>query len=293
MNNDRPRVFEPEVECTYRNEQYLVRNNGAVFRKKRPGKRKRPLDNVWTLGTVYVPHGYRKICAEPVHRIVATAYHGKQPSSGHVVDHIDTNRLNNRPDNLRWVTRLENILDNPKTLRRIENKWGSIENLFNDPNAAEKTNPITERPWMIEVMMEDAPVEDSTKKSLTPLAMQRDWKTPAEFPMCPDHLSCNPLHSYLEELKVGAVFCRNVFGESIVDRAEINDQGTCLSVICRIDSGVKDYALAKVTLEDGKFIHASEGTYFTFDGVEKTHCDLLGVDWVEPEGFEGCIDDYC
>jgi hypothetical protein len=291
--NTKALIFERKVECTYRNEQYLVRDNGAVFRKKRPGKRKRPLDDVWTLGTVYVSAGYRKICAIPVHRIVATAYHGEQPSPNHVVDHIDTNQLNNRPENLRWVTRLENILENPKTLRRIENKWGSIEGLINDPKAAEKTNPITNRTWMIEALMEAAPVEESTKESLTPKAMQRDWKTPSEFPTCPKHLSDAPLYSYLEKLKIGSVFSRNIFGESIVDKSEIDDESTCLSVICRIDSGVKNYALAKVTFENGKFIHANKGTFFTYDGAEKTHCSLIGVDWMEPDGYEGCIDDYC
>ncbi|WP_294143305.1 HNH endonuclease signature motif containing protein [uncultured Sanguibacteroides sp.] len=36
--------------------------------------------------------------------------------SGHgiyVVDHIDTNRQNNRIENLRWLTKLENVLLNP------------------------------------------------------------------------------------------------------------------------------------------------------------------------------------
>ena len=291
--NTKALIFEREVECTYRNEQFLVRDNGAVFRKKRPGKRKRPLDSVWTLGTIYVSHGYRKICAEPVHRIVATAYHGEQPSPGHVVDHIDTNQLNNRPENLRWVTRLENILDNPKTLRRIESKWGSIEGLINDPNAAEKTNPVTDRTWMIEAMMEAAPVEDSTKESLTPLAMQRDWRTPSEFPMCPDEFTDNPLHDYVSRLEGGVVFSRNKYGESVVDIAELNKDGTCLSVICTIDGGVKNYAVAKVTVEEGKYIHSSVSTYFDYEGAAKSHCALIDKPWEEPEGYVGCFDNYC
>ncbi|MBD8489191.1 HNH endonuclease [Echinicola sp. CAU 1574] len=57
--------------------------------------------------------------SETVHRIVVTAFHGVQPSESHVIDHIDTNKRNNRLENLRWVTRLENILLNPITLSRI------------------------------------------------------------------------------------------------------------------------------------------------------------------------------
>lgn len=46
---------------------------------------------------------------------IATAFHGEPPSPQYVVDHIDTNCRNNRPENLRWLTRLENALMNPIT----------------------------------------------------------------------------------------------------------------------------------------------------------------------------------
>lgn len=271
----------------------MVRDNGAVFRQRRENKRKRPLDGVWTFGIFTARDGYRKICSTPVHRIVATAFHGEQPSTGHVVDHIDTNRLNNLPENLRWVTRLENILDNPKTLRRIENKWGTLETLLNDPNSAEKTDPITNRSWMIQALIDETPERESTIDSLTPLAMQRVWRTPSEFPMCPDYISDNPLHNYVSRLDCGTVFARNIYGESVVGIAEITSDGTCLSVICMIEGGVKNYALAKVTFEDGKYVHSSVGTYFTHDGAAKSHCALMGITWEEPDGYKECIDDYC
>ena len=54
-----------------------------------------------------------------VHQIVATAFHGSPEDQNMVIDHIDTNRCNNRPENLRWVTRLENVLNNPVTRKRI------------------------------------------------------------------------------------------------------------------------------------------------------------------------------
>ena len=104
--------FGREVTCTYRGETYRVRDNGAVFRLCRNDARIRPLDEKWTFGRVNKKRGYTLLSSVPVHRIVATAFHGPQPSKNHVVDHIDTNRQNNRPENLRWVTRLENILFN-------------------------------------------------------------------------------------------------------------------------------------------------------------------------------------
>lgn len=43
-----------------------------------------------------------------VHVAVCIAWHGPKPSPDHQVDHIDRNRHNNRPENLRWVTPEEN-----------------------------------------------------------------------------------------------------------------------------------------------------------------------------------------
>ncbi len=121
-------------ECTYKGEVYSVRDNGAVMRHSREGKRVRKDDNIWTFGKVDPRTGYSLIGIERVHRIVAFAFHGEPPTAQHVVDHIDTNRQNNRPENLRWLTRLENALNNPITRARIENICGSIEAFIENPS---------------------------------------------------------------------------------------------------------------------------------------------------------------
>jgi hypothetical protein len=43
-----------------------------------------------------------------VHQIVALAFHGI-PKEGQQVNHIDGNTLNNRADNLEWVTAEDNL----------------------------------------------------------------------------------------------------------------------------------------------------------------------------------------
>jgi len=149
--------FGCEKECRYHGETYSVRDNGAVKRHTQLGRKKRKLDNVWTFGKESEKTGYMEIAGERVHRIVAFAFLGKPPKNDYVVDHIDTNRRNNRPENLRWVTKLENVLNNPITRARIENICGSIETFLANPsllNGHENTDPNFN--WMRTVSREEA-----------------------------------------------------------------------------------------------------------------------------------------
>ena len=83
--------------CLYKEREYLVRDNGCVFRKSNKNK-KGVLDDKWTFGRKDSRSGYMLIGSERVHRIVATAFHGEPSDKELVVDHIDTNRANNRPE---------------------------------------------------------------------------------------------------------------------------------------------------------------------------------------------------
>lgn len=124
--------FDRQLECDYKDEHYLVRDNGSVYRLPK-GKRFRPSDNKWTFGNVNLKNGYMYFGNELVHRIVATAFIGKAPSCQHVVDHIDINKQNNRPDNLRWLTKIENILNNETSRKKVELICGSVEAFRKDP----------------------------------------------------------------------------------------------------------------------------------------------------------------
>lgn len=145
-----------EVDCTYDDERYSVRDNGAVLRHPRGGKRPRPTDNQWTFGKPNSQNGYMYISQVRIHRIVATAFHGEPPTPEHVVDHIDTNRRNNRPENLRWLTRLENALLNDITRNRIEFICGSIEAFLADPSILRHGNLDRHFEWMRTVSPEEA-----------------------------------------------------------------------------------------------------------------------------------------
>ena len=158
--------FEEECECEYKGEHYSVRDNGAIMRH--PIGKKRPLDGRWTFGEKDNKNGYMVFRGERVHRIVATAFHGPAPSEQHVVDHIDTNRSNNRPENLRWLTRLENILLNENTLNKVIYICGSLEAFLENPqllfgHELEDTNFT----WMRTVTPEEA---KATRENMTKLA---------------------------------------------------------------------------------------------------------------------------
>ena len=320
--------YNETKDCIYKDEHYSVRDNGAVMRHPREGKRLRKDDNVWTFGKPNEKTGYMEIAGQRVHRIVAFAFLGDPPTEQHVVDHIDTNRRNNRPENLRWLTRLENALNNPITRARIENLCGSIEVFLADPSVLrghEKIDPNFN--WMRTVSPEEArvslerltnwakehpkpqganldewvfqeqkqgsrpyiplhyqqpePVEPETAdtrpietKSLTPNAIQLDWKHPVEFPCCPQQVTGKPLETYHANLKEGKIFSKNSFGESTILKYGLTSSET-LWVMCNISIGWKTHAITKITYKDGLFYHENMGVFDIGDEPEELFDDIL------------------
>lgn len=335
--------FQREVDCIYDGERYSVRDNGAVLRYPRVGKRLRKDDGGWTFGKPNNQNGYMYISQVRIHRIVATAFHGNPPTPEHVVDHIDTNRRNNRPENLRWLTRLENALLNPITVKRIEFVCGSIEAFLEDPSKLRHSSFDRSFDWMRAVTLEEAqacrermhlwaksdkpsvgggslgewlfkpiaPTKVTTSfqhqpfrsaipesepepdliASKTPGAAQRKWRTPSEFPSCPQVASENPLAAYLEHLAAGSIFACNQFSKSVVLEAAIVDQGTSIWVMCENaePGAIKPWSLAQVTHESGVFVHTSHGTFFEKVGAEKRFCLARGLVWTGGD----TLDDFC
>lgn len=294
--------FIREMECVYDGEKYSVRDNGSVLRQARDGKHLRQFDGQWTFGTPDNKNGYMYIASVRVHRIVATAFHGDPPTPQHVVDHIDTNRRNNRPENLRWLTRLENALLNPITVKRIEFICGSIEAFLEDPSKLNHSKLTRNFDWMRTVTPQEAqacrermrlwaksdrppsggslgewvykPIaahsqapraensdtvqtrtprearsnwqrrsvspyrtplvrqeEQDIVPAKTPGAAQRKWRTPTEFPCCPQSTGKDPIPAYAENLVAGAVFSQNHLWTSLVLEAAIAADGQSIWVL--------------------------------------------------------------
>ena len=324
--------FEKEIECTYKEENYSVRDNGGILRYTLKGKRLRPTDNNWTFGKLNCKTGYLEIASVRIHRIVATAFHRPPPTKEHVVDHIDTNKLNNRPENLRWVTRLENILLNPITLRRIEIVCGSVEAFLADPSKFRDKFPDPNYEWMCAVSIQEAQtskerllawakrdkplkggslgqwiynrsvsnqfpdyieVELELINSLTPNAVQkaRNWKTPSEFPCCPQKNTHNSMADYTANLYVGDIFSRNQYTSSIIECFAISKDENTLWIMCKSgdENPIKPYSLAEITYQNDVFVHNSLGTFFEKGGAEKQFTLVQGLEWTGGD----TIDDYC
>lgn len=56
----------------------------------------------------YIVHADKKYTTLLAHRLVLEYFVGASPSDKHEVNHINNIRTDNRPENLEWVTRLEN-----------------------------------------------------------------------------------------------------------------------------------------------------------------------------------------
>ena len=94
-----------------------VNKEGMVLNPNKPG--------VWRKGTV-AKNGYLVVHFQHktylVHRLVAEAFI-PNPENKRFVDHINRDRLDNRVENLRWVTRTENN-NNQVSVDRAIDKWG-------------------------------------------------------------------------------------------------------------------------------------------------------------------------
>ncbi len=164
--------FTQTKECVYKEHTYSVRDNGAVFRHAKGKIYKN--DNCWSFGTPNHKNGYLYLGSARVHRIVAMAFLGKPPTKEHIIDHIDTNRQNNRPENLRYLTRLENALLNPLTRQKIIYHCGSIEAFLKNPKILREkvsANESQNFQWMRQVSVEEA---QNCLKNLEYLFLQRE-----------------------------------------------------------------------------------------------------------------------
>lgn len=350
--------FKEVRECDFKNEHYSVRDNGAVYRHARHGQKVRKYDNLWTFGKPNSVNGYMYISDVRIHQIVATAYFGERDTKVYVVDHKDSNRRNNRVENLHWLTRLENTLANPATRKKIIICCGSIEAFLSNPSlirrlasknpdfswmrsvtkeeakhTLENMNEWASRPidkandgkmgdWIyktlgfnpqIEIMKElmnrgrerkrtqhgytdynkksDVEITNIIEAKSPSSAIQKDWKTPTDFPLCPTELSETALLDYYANLSKGKVLTNNVFGGTVILEYAMNKEQTHIWVLCKRTekNPIKPWTLTGIYVDNGKFIHENLHSFFQEKGGYKYFTLAQGKEWTGGD----CFDDYC
>ena len=297
--------YTEERECIYKGRHYRVRNNGAVMRIPSPDKRVTKNDNVWTFGNID-DSGYLSIAGVRIHTIVAKAFLGERPGEL-VIDHIDTIKTNNRPSNLHYVTRFENLVGNPLTRGKIEHVTGlPIEEILNDMSVLKKINIPTNLSWIRSVSQNEAdhirkklshliskPITKKENvpgnKSKTEYALQAgEWWPRGSFPFCPQHEDSS-LEEYASNIVIGKPFFFHHNNKYIVDEFELSKDGKTLAVKCSDLSATKQNILITVKYNSRKwFIHTCN-RYFAEESLEKYYTLAMGREWLGGD----VIDDYC
>lgn len=292
-----------ERECIYKGRKYLVRDNGAVMRLSNPTGRKTKNDDTWTFGAKD-DAGYLTIGGIRVHLIVAAAYLGEKPDPALVVDHKDTIKVNNRPSNLHYVTRFENLVENPLTRKKLEHAVGlPIEKILENLEVLHGLRLPRNLTWVTNVSQAEAnvirlkmehtaslPVDSSKERhSYTGYAIQADgWFPKGSFPYYPQHEDSS-LQEYADKLSKGATIFHHQYRDYTVVDFGISADGKTLAVKCMDYESVKQNILITINYSDKRcFIHKCD-RFFSEEGLEKYYTIALGQEW---KGGN-VIDDYC
>ena len=123
-------------------------------------------------------------------------------------------------------------------------------------------------------------------KSLTSNALERGWKAPYEFPFCPQN--GGNLKSYFEAIELGEEIAIGKGYSFFVTEKAMNMAGTTICLKTLSESGVKQFGVMTIAMEDGWFIHEGR-SYFQEDGQEKYFTIAKGKEWTGGDVF----DDFC
>lgn len=141
-------IWKEYPECP----KYLVSNTGEVKNKKTNRIMMGSKQNGYRFLTLFIDKDTPKL-NRLIHRMVAQTFLDN-PNNLPVVNHKDTNILNNHTDNLEWVTYKQNMntsetiknlkkCKNSKTIHQIEIENGEIVNTFDGACECEKSLKIS------------------------------------------------------------------------------------------------------------------------------------------------------
>lgn len=306
-------AYVNERECEFKGEKYIVRDNGAVMRLSKKNYRKRKLDNKWTFGVGDKTTGYLKFSSIPIHRIIATAFLGSPKDSNHVVDHINTNRQDNTPGNLRWVTRFENVFLNPITCRNLEMLTGlTIDEIIQNPKILENYKVSKNIAWMRKVSSEESRncyqnlmnwalnsrIEPSKKRgTIGEWVYQTRYLPPKEdtlehgkvdkvYPCCPSDNEERSLENYQRKLQPGTVFLETEITKYVAVESTIFNGKLIVRTRDVNEQALKPWFVSRVTLENGRFQHELVKSCFVEEGSKEFFDIMQDKPWESNHSFD-------
>ena len=122
-------------------------------------------------------------------------------------------------------------------------------------------------------------------------AVQKDWRTPTDFPLCPTDYSDNGLLDYYANLSMGKVLTENIYGGTVILEYAINTEQTHIWVLCKRTEKypIKPWVLTGIYIDNGKFVHENLHSFFEEKGGYKYFTLAQGKEWLGGD----CEDDYC
>lgn len=129
-------------------------------------------------------------------------------------------------------------------------------------------------------------------QAITEGAVQRDWKVPSEFPLCPRvNDQERSLEAYMRNLNADAIFATNGTYTSLAVKWAMTKDGKALVVMTKSNESnpIKPFALARIEFENDLFVHINRHTYRGRDGAEKYFTIEIGEEWTGGDVF----DDFC
>lgn len=160
------------------NPKYSVSNLGNV-RNDKTGKILKNIDNGQGYCKVRLSNGSHKdYIYIAVHRLVAWAFPEicGEYKEGLQVDHLNTIRDDNRPENLRWVTPSENRL-NPITNARFRNSvTGEKHHMYGKHHTEESKKKMSESHMGIPGFWKGKTLNEEHRKQLSLSHMGKHWR---------------------------------------------------------------------------------------------------------------------
>ena len=153
------------------------------------------------------------------------------------------------------------MFDNP-FMNKVATKGGGYKEMARPTSIIPE--PVVETVYETEAeenMDSEEITEADFHKSKTPSALQEPgWRTPTEFPCCPEDVTPDGLKEYEDNLKPGLMFSSNQYDNYYVVERAIDKKRNVLFLLCtnkKQEGYYGTYSVVAIDIKYNKFVHIS------------------------------------